>query len=148
MSYVLDVWRGDAPRERSPFRVGLYIALFPQLVAGPIVRYTTVAEEIADRRESREEFAAGLTRFLFGLAKKLLIANAVGELADLVWGLPADELSTVTAWLGALAYTAQIYFDFSGYSDMARRLACREFCSSVTGATSFQCAYHTKNAVG
>jgi len=119
MSYVLDVWRGDAPRERSPFRVGLYIALFPQLVAGPIVRYTTVAEEIADRRESREEFAAGLTRFLFGLAKKLLIANAVGELADLVWGLPADELSTVTAWLGALAYTAQIYFDFSGYSDMA-----------------------------
>ena len=119
MSYVLDVARGDAPAERSPFRVGLYVSLFPQLVAGPIVRYTTVADEMADRRESRSEFADGLTRFLFGLAKKLLVANAVGELADLVWALPADELSAATAWLGALAYTAQIYFDFSGYSDMA-----------------------------
>lgn len=119
MSYLLDVYRGEASVEHNPLRVGLYITLFPQLVAGPIVRYTTVADEIACRTESREEFAAGLTRFLFGLAKKLLIANAVGQLADLVWALPADELTAASAWLGAIAYTAQIYFDFSAYSDMA-----------------------------
>lgn len=119
MSYVIDVYRGDAPVMKNPLYVALYIALFPQLVAGPIVRYTTVAEEIRCRRESVEEFAAGAQRFIFGLAKKLILANGVGELADMVFSMAPAELSAATAWLGAIAYTGQIYFDFSAYSDMA-----------------------------
>ena len=119
LSYVLDVYRGDARTERDPFRVALYISLFPQLVAGPIVRYTTVAGEIVERRESRSEFSAGAVRFLFGLGKKMLLANQLGLLADQVYGTGAASLTTALAWLGALAYTGQIYFDFSAYSDMA-----------------------------
>lgn len=118
MSYVLDVYRGDAPAERDPLRVALYIALFPQLVAGPIVRYTTVSHEIAERRETVEEAASGGVRFCFGLAKKMLLANALGQIADAAFGA-GPLLTTSLAWLGALAYTGQIYFDFSGYSDMA-----------------------------
>ncbi len=119
LSYVLDVYRGDAKVERNPFRVALYISLFPQLVAGPIVRYTTVAGEIVQRRESLEEFSAGAVRFLFGLGKKMLLANQLGLLADQVYGTTPANLTTALAWLGALAYTGQIYFDFSAYSDMA-----------------------------
>lgn len=118
MSYVLDVYRGEAPAERAPLRVALYIALFPQLVAGPIVRYTTVAEEIASRRETTGDAAAGGVRFCVGLAKKMLLANALGQVADAAFR-SRTVLSTAMAWLGALAYTGQIYFDFSGYSDMA-----------------------------
>lgn len=118
MSYVLDVYRGEAPAERAPLRVALYIALFPQLVAGPIVRYTTVAEEIASRRETAGDAAAGGIRFCVGLAKKMLLANALGQVADAAFR-SRTVLSTAMAWLGALAYTGQIYFDFSGYSDMA-----------------------------
>ncbi|MBR3560721.1 MAG: MBOAT family protein [Oscillospiraceae bacterium] len=117
LSYVIDVARGDAACQRNPLRVALYVALFPQLVAGPIVRYTTVEREIGARDESLDEFTAGLVRFLFGLAKKMLLANAMGELTDSVYGMP--QLSASTAWIGAIAYTFQIYFDFSAYSDMA-----------------------------
>ena len=119
MSYVLDVARGDAAPERSPLRVALYISLFPQLGAGPIVRYTTVAHEIRQRRETVEDFSAGTVRFLFGLAKKLILANGVGILADEIYAIPAGELTVSLAWLAALSYTLQIFFDFSGYSDMA-----------------------------
>ncbi len=119
LSYVLDVYRGDAVPERNPFRVALYISLFPQLVAGPIVRYTTVAEEIGSRRETLSEFAGGGVRFLFGLAKKMLLANQLGLMADEIFASAPASLTVSLAWLGALAYTGQIYFDFSAYSDMA-----------------------------
>ena len=95
------------------------MALFPQLVAGPIVRYTTVMEDITHRRETLDEFAAGVTRFCFGLAKKMVIANAMGQIADGVFNQTAANLDPGLAWVGALAYTFQIYFDFSAYSDMA-----------------------------
>jgi len=117
MSYVFDVYRGDAEAEKNPLRLALYISLFPQLVAGPIVRYTTVAEELRNRRETFDDFAAGALRFTFGFAKKMLLANNLGLMADEAFSIAA--LSAPAAWLGAIAYTGQIYFDFSGYSDMA-----------------------------
>lgn len=119
LSYVIDVYRGDAPIQKNPLDVALYVALFPQLVAGPIVRYTTVMEDINHRRETLDEFAAGVTRFCFGLAKKMVIANAMGQIADGVFNQNAANLDPGLAWVGALAYTFQIYFDFSAYSDMA-----------------------------
>ena len=119
LSYVVDVYRGDAPAEKRLSRVALYIALFPQLVAGPIVRYTTIAGEIAERRESWEEAYAGAARFLLGFAKKILLANPLGQVADAAFGQSPELLTVGLAWLGALAYAGQIYFDFSGYSDMA-----------------------------
>ena len=119
LSYVIDVYRGDAPIQKNPLDTALYVALFPQLVAGPIVRYTTVMEEIAHREESLTEFAAGATRFCFGLAKKMVLANSMGQIADGVFGQTAANLDPGLAWVGALAYTFQIYFDFSAYSDMA-----------------------------
>lgn len=119
LSYVLDVYRGEAAAERNPLRVALYISLFPQLVAGPIVRYTTVADEIRNRRETLDAFTDGAVRFLFGLGKKMLLANQLGLLADQVYATRPEFLTTALAWLGAAAYTGQIYFDFSGYSDMA-----------------------------
>ena len=117
MSYTIDVYRGDAAVQRDPLKLALYIAFFPQLVAGPIVRYTTVAEEIDERHESVSEFSAGAVRFLFGLGKKMLLANAVARIADAAFA--AVMPSVLFAWLGAVAYTFQIYFDFSAYSDMA-----------------------------
>ena len=117
LSYVVDVCRGDAAVQKNPLKVALYISLFPQLVAGPIVRYTTVAGEIDDRRESVSEFSAGAQRFCFGLGKKMLLANGIAAVADAAFGASAP--SAAFAWLGALAYTLQIYFDFSAYSDMA-----------------------------
>jgi len=119
MSYVLDVYRGEARAERNPLWVALYISLFPQLVAGPIVRYTTVAGEIRERRENLEDAADGGVRFLFGLAKKLLLANRLGLVADIVYSSAMGQMTTAYAWLGAVCYMGQIYFDFSGYSDMA-----------------------------
>lgn len=119
LSYVLDVYRGEAEAERNPLRVALYISLFPQLVAGPIVRYTTVADEIRNRRETLDAFTDGAVRFLFGLGKKMLLANQLGLLADQVYATRPEFLTTALAWLGAAAYTGQVYFDFSGYSDMA-----------------------------
>ena len=107
------------PQVKNPLNVALYVALFPQLVAGPIVRYTTVMEDISTRQESLDEFAAGVTRFCFGLAKKMVLANAMGQIADGVFNQTAANLDPGLAWVGALAYTFQIYFDFSAYSDMA-----------------------------
>ena len=119
MSYVLDVYHDDVPPEKSLANTALYITLFPQLVAGPIVRYKTVAHEIRCRHESVENVAEGMVRFSYGLAKKVLIANQVGLLADSAFNQSAAFLSCGTAWLGILGYALQIYFDFSGYSDMA-----------------------------
>ena len=119
LSYVIDVYRGDAPIQKNPLNVALYVALFPQLVAGPIVRYTTVMAEIAHREENLPEFAAGVTRFCFGLAKKMVLANSMGQIADGIFNQTAANLDPGLAWVGALAYTFQIYFDFSAYSDMA-----------------------------
>ena len=119
MSYVVDVYRGAAPVQKSPVSFAMYIALFPQLVAGPIVRYREIAEQIASRTIDLDGFARGIRRFVIGLSKKMLLANTAAIAADKVFAIPAAELTTATAWTGVIAYTAQIYFDFSGYSDMA-----------------------------
>ncbi|WP_404322674.1 MBOAT family protein [Cytobacillus firmus] len=119
MSYVIDVYRKDASVQKNLFDLALYIALFPQLVAGPIVRYRTVAEQIRHRVIGIDRMADGIRRFVLGLSKKVLIANPLGALADDIFAMSAGDLTTGTAWLGILAYTLQIYFDFSGYSDMA-----------------------------
>lgn len=119
MSYVLDVYHNDTAPEKQLENTALYITLFPQLVAGPIVRYRTIAAEIRDRSETIENIAEGTMRFTFGLSKKVLVANQVGLLADSAFNQSSSLLSTGTAWLGILAYALQIYFDFSGYSDMA-----------------------------
>ncbi|MGN0415798.1 MAG: MBOAT family O-acyltransferase [Agathobacter sp.] len=119
MSYTIDVYRGDAKVQKNFITFGAYVALFPQLIAGPIVRYKTVAEQLDDRRESVDEFYEGVKRFMAGLGKKVLIANQVGALWAQISATHTSHLTTATAWLGALAFTLQIYFDFSGYSDMA-----------------------------
>ena len=118
LSYLFDIYYGKAEAQRSVLAVGLYIALFPQLIAGPIVRYETIERQIEGRRETLDGFTAGMMRFIYGLGKKVLIANYVAQVADDIFALPG-ALSAGTAWLGAIAYTLQIYFDFSGYSDMA-----------------------------
>jgi len=119
LSYVVDVHRGEAAVERNPFRVALYISLFPQLIAGPIVRFKQVARELVERNPRLGDVATGMRRFSVGLGKKVLIANLMGAVADDIFSLPDAELTTGLAWLGALTYAMQIYFDFSGYSDMA-----------------------------
>ena len=119
LSYVIDVYRGHARVQRDPMNVALYILLFPQLVAGPIVRYATVSESILNRRETVPLFSEGAVRFCVGLAKKMVLANSMGQLADAVYAKPPESLPALLAWLGAIAYTFQIYFDFSAYSDMA-----------------------------
>ena len=119
MSYVIDVYRDDAKAQRNLFDLALYIALFPQLVAGPIVRYTTVAEQLKSRVHNMDLFVKGVQQFILGLSKKVLIANPMGEIADTIFATPTSEMSVATVWLGIIAYSLQIYFDFSGYSDMA-----------------------------
>ena len=119
MSYVIDVYRKEAKVQKNIFDLALYISLFPQLIAGPIVRFHDVAEQIRHRIVSASLFFSGTQRFIFGLAKKMLIANPLGEVADQIFSLAPDELSMGVAWLGISCYTLQIYFDFSGYSDMA-----------------------------
>lgn len=119
MSYVIDIYRQHGKVQKNPLNVALYISLFPQLIAGPIVRYETVAEQIDERHVDIDKFESGIERFIFGLSKKVLIANSMGLIADEVFANPTSELSVLLAWIGVLAYTAQIYFDFSGYSDMA-----------------------------
>ncbi len=119
MSYSIDVYRRNCPAQRDPIAFGCYVTMFPQLIAGPIVRYVDVMREINDRRETFEGFFLGIRRFLVGLAKKLILANGVGMLWGSVSAQPAASLSALSAWLGVLAYAFQIYFDFSGYSDMA-----------------------------
>ena len=119
ISYVVDVFRGDATAQKSPAHAALYLLLFPQLIAGPIIRYRDLADQLARRIVSIEDFAYGVRRFIIGLAKKVLIANVVAGPADQIFALPLAELSPGHAWLAIVCYTLQIYFDFSGYSDMA-----------------------------
>jgi alginate O-acetyltransferase complex protein AlgI len=119
LSYVVDVYRGDAAVQRNPLRFGLYISLFPQLIAGPIVRYKDVDLQLNGRVVKRSLFASGVRRFVVGLSKKMILANTFAVVADRVFDLDVSQLTTGVAWTGALAYAMQIYFDFSGYSDMA-----------------------------
>ena len=116
MSYVIDVYRGQVQTQRNPLLFGTYVSLFPQLIAGPIVRYRDIAAELQSRKETRKAFADGIVRFIYGLAKKVLIANQMGALTD---RMLLTETGTLSAWAGMAAYTLQLYFDFSGYSDMA-----------------------------
>lgn len=119
MTYVVDVYRNEAPAQKNPVNIGLYIALFPQLIAGPIVRYNSIAKQIISRVVTLEDFSEGVRRFIFGLGKKVLIANSVAVAADSIFAIPSEQMTFSLAWMGALCYTLQIYFDFSGYSDMA-----------------------------
>jgi len=123
ISYVVDVHRGDAAPQRNPLDLALYFLLFPHLIAGPIVRWHHVARQIVARHVERAEFALGVRRFIVGLGKKMLIANTLAVPADALFGLPPELLGVGTAWLAVACYTLQIYFDFSGYSDMAIGLA-------------------------
>lgn len=119
MSYLVDVYRDEAGVQRNAVNCALYIALFPQLIAGPIVRYSDVAKQLLSRKVTAELFSSGVQRFVFGLAKKLIIANPMGLAADKIFAVPMHEVTAGMAWLGIACYSLQIYFDFSGYSDMA-----------------------------
>ncbi len=119
ITYVVDVYRGKARVQRSYANLLLYVSLFPQLIAGPIVRYTDIAEQLESRETTVEGFARGITRFVTGLGKKVLLANIAGQIATSLIGGDLSKTSVLGAWLGIFAYTFQIYFDFSGYSDMA-----------------------------
>ncbi len=119
LSYVIDVYRGTVEVQKNYFRVLLYISFFPQLIAGPIVKYRDIHAQIESRRLDRDKIARGLRRFICGLMKKVLIANTMGNVADVMFGTGVGELSAWSAWLGAIGYLFQIYYDFSGYSDMA-----------------------------
>jgi alginate O-acetyltransferase complex protein AlgI len=119
LSYLIDVYRKTRPAAAHPADVALYIFFFPQLIAGPILRWHAIAPQLAGREHNLEKFAEGVRRFVKGLAKKVIIANTVALPADQIFSLPAGQLSTADAWLGIVCYTLQIYFDFSGYSDMA-----------------------------
>lgn len=125
LSFIIDVYRGVKPPMKKISDYALYILLFPQLIAGPIIRYNEISDQIEGRnkRFDVDGVMAGFLRFAIGLAKKVLIANILGHEADRIFALPADQLDTFIAWLGAITYTFQIYFDFSGYSDMAIGLA-------------------------
>ena len=118
LSYIIDLYRGKFRAQKNLVSFACYITMFPQLIAGPIVRYENIEAQLARRKVSLERFGFGALRFIFGLAKKVLLANLIGALFDTIH-LQGADVSSLTAWLGALAYTFQIYFDFSGYSDMA-----------------------------
>jgi alginate O-acetyltransferase complex protein AlgI len=119
ISYVVDVYRHDAVAQKSIGHAALYLLLFPQLIAGPIIRYRDIADQLVRRNVSLDIFADGVRRFIIGLGKKMLIANTVALPADQIFALPTGQLTASLAWLALVCYTAQIYFDFSGYSDMA-----------------------------
>lgn len=119
LSYVIDVYRGNVEVQKNFFSILLYISFFPQLIAGPIVKYRDINEQIDNRSQDVEKIARGLRRFICGLAKKVLIANTMGQVADIMFSQELSNLSLPSAWLGALAYIFQIYYDFCGYSDMA-----------------------------
>ena len=118
MSYLLDIYKGDAKLQKNLFNLGLYVSLFPQLIAGPIVRYNQIEEQIYSRAESIKDVSVGMRRFIYGLAKKVLLADYLSVIADSSF-LRIGEQTAFMAWFGILAYSLQIYFDFSGYSDMA-----------------------------
>ena len=119
MSYTIDVYRQDAPVQKNIITFGTFVTLFPQLIAGPIIQYKSVAEQLMHREEGLGKFVSGVERFSVGLAKKVLLANAIGSMWDAFLAMSASELTVAGAWLGLVAYAFQIYFDFSGYSDMA-----------------------------
>ncbi len=119
MSYVIDLYMGKVSLQKDIINFALYVSLFPQLIAGPIVKYSDVSEQIENRSESLELFVSGQKRFCYGQGKKVIIANTFAEIADQIWALETTTLGTAVAWFGAIAYTIQIYYDFSGYSDMA-----------------------------
>ena len=119
MSYTIDVYRGDSRVQKNIMNFGAFVTLFPQLIAGPIIKYKDLDEQLDSRTHSVDRFASGVRRFVVGLAKKLLLANNLGQLWDVFKATPADELTLLGAWLGVTAFAFQIYFDFSGYSDMA-----------------------------
>lgn len=119
MSYTIDIYRGQAKAQRNIIDFGTYVTLFPQLIAGPIVRYNDVAEQLNHREHTVDQFSYGIQRFSVGLGKKVLLANSIGMLWETMLALGVDRLSVVGAWMGIIAYAFQIYFDFSGYSDMA-----------------------------
>ncbi len=125
LSFIIDVYRGVKPPMKKITDYALYILIFPQLIAGPIIRYNEIADQIEGRNKKFDvdDVLAGFLRFAIGLAKKVLIANILGKEADRIFALPPDQLDTMLSWLGAITYTFQIYFDFSGYSDMAIGLA-------------------------
>ena len=119
MSYTIDVYRGDAKAQKNIITFGTFVTLFPQLIAGPIIKYKDLGDQLEQRRHTFDKFASGVQRFVIGLAKKVLLANAIGQLWDTMLATPGTELTTLGAWLGVIAFAFQIYFDFSGYSDMA-----------------------------
>lgn len=119
LSYVIDVYRGNAGLQGNILKFALYISFFPQLIAGPIVQYKDVERQISERSESAELFSEGIIRFSYGLGKKVLIANTLGKAVDSIWELDVASIGAGLAWFGAIAYSLQIYYDFSGYSDMA-----------------------------
>ena len=119
MSYVMDIYMGKAKLQENIIDFALYVSLFPQLIAGPIVQYADVDLQLRNRKETLDMFVSGQKRFLYGIAKKVLISNTVAKIADDIWALEPQNMSTAVAWLGIIAYTLQIYYDFSGYSDMA-----------------------------
>lgn len=122
MSYTIDIYRGDAKAQRKITDFGVFVTLFPQLIAGPIVKYKDIATELTDRTTSIDKFADGVKLFSLGLFKKVILANNIGMLWEVYKVMPENELTVLGAWLGAIAATLQIFFDFSGYSDMARGL--------------------------
>lgn len=124
LSYVIDVYRNKAMVQKKILPVFLYISFFPQLIAGPIVKYHDIEKQLYNRKLNTERISKGICRFIIGLGKKIIIANQVGYMADLVFGASTSQLSTISAWIGAICYTLQIFFDFSGYSDMAIGLGC------------------------
>jgi len=124
ISYVVDIYRGERAALRNPVSFVTYIAMFPQLVAGPIVRYREIADQLPQQRTHRlDDIAAGFPRFALGLTKKVVVADSLAPMVDTCFATPAGQMTTAVAWLGAIGYTVQLYFDFSGYSDMAIGLA-------------------------
>lgn len=119
MSYVIDVYRNTVSVQKNPLKVALYITLFPQLVAGSIVRYSDIATEIDNRKLSLDDLSEGITRFIIGIGKKAIIANGLAEVVDSIWKAGISNNTVAIAWFGSIAYSLQIFYDFSGYSDMA-----------------------------
>ena len=123
ISYIVDIYRGDAIVNKNPFSIALYIAFFPKVVSGPIIKYKNIDSQIKDRSVSLSQFSYGVERFVFGLSKKVILSDILGGITDTIFNLLNTGIDTPTAWIGMICYTLQIYFDFSGYSDMAIGLA-------------------------
>jgi alginate O-acetyltransferase complex protein AlgI len=119
MSYIIDVYRNEVEVQKNFYKLALYISIFPALIAGPIIKYHDLKDQIDNHNVNIDKFAYGIKRFIIGLSKKMLIANVVGEVADKIFAMQVQNIDIVTSWLGAICYTLQIYYDFSGYSDMA-----------------------------